>query len=181
MGKIIAVANQKGGVGKTTTCTSLCCALRNRGRRVLLCDADPQGNSTSGMGVEKTASPTIYDILINDESAEKCVVTTKYGDVIPSNKDLSGATVELVGAKKREFVLKTGCLWRYVRASMSVIGITPPVVDRGVSDHLLVDGGYVNNVPTGVMKQVREGNGVDCSCLIRACCSRRPCRSSIRL
>lgn len=80
-----------------------------------------------------------------------------------------------------EFVLKTGCLWRYVRASMSVIGITPPVVDRGVSDHLLVDGGYVNNVPTGVMKQVGEGNGVDCSCLIRACCSRRPCRSSIRL
>ena len=107
MGKIIAVANQKGGVGKPTTCTSLCCALRNRGRRVLLCDADPQGNSTSGMGVEKTASPNIYDILINDESAEKCVVTTKYGDVIPSNKDLSGATVELVGAKKREFVLKT--------------------------------------------------------------------------
>lgn len=79
-----------------------------------------------------------------------------------------------------EFVLKTGCLWRYVRASMSVIGITPPVVDRGVSDHLLVDGGYVNNVPTGVMKQVRDGNGVDCSCLIREFCSRRRCRSSIR-
>lgn len=79
-----------------------------------------------------------------------------------------------------EFVLKTGCLWRYVRASMSVIGITPPVVDRGVSDHLLVDGGYVNNVPTGVMKQVGDGNGVDCSCLTLACCSRRPCRSSTR-
>ena len=107
MAKIIAVANQKGGVGKTTTCTSLCCALKNRGRRVLLCDADPQGNSTSGMGVDKNASPNIYDILVNGESAENCIVKTKYGDVIPSNKELSGATIELVDAENREFVLKS--------------------------------------------------------------------------
>ena len=106
MGKIIAVANQKGGVGKTTTCTSLCCALKNRGRKVLLCDADPQGNSTSGMGVDKTTSPNVYDILVNGVSAADCIIQTKYGDVIPSNKELSGASVELVGAERREFVLK---------------------------------------------------------------------------
>ena len=61
MGKIIAVANQKGGVGKTTTCVNLTCALKKRGRRVLLVDCDPQGNSTSGMGVDKTATPNCYD------------------------------------------------------------------------------------------------------------------------
>ncbi|MGI6029197.1 MAG: ParA family protein [Candidatus Heteroscillospira sp.] len=107
MGKTIAIANQKGGVGKTTTCTSICCALKNRGRRVLLVDADPQGNCTSGMGVDKSASPNIYDILVNGAAATDCVVETKYGDVIPANKELSGATVELVGAEKREFVLKS--------------------------------------------------------------------------
>lgn len=106
MGKIIAVANQKGGVGKTTTCTSLCCAIKNRGRKVLLCDADPQGNCTSGMGVDKSISPNIYDILVNGVNAADCVVQTKFGDVIPANKELSGATVELVNAEKREFVLK---------------------------------------------------------------------------
>ena len=106
MGKIIAIANQKGGVGKTTTCTSLCCALKNRGRRVLLVDCDPQGNCTSGMGVDKSSKPNIYDILVNGEEAQSCVQQTKYGDVIPANKELSGATVELVGMDEREFVLK---------------------------------------------------------------------------
>ena len=65
MGKIIAVANQKGGVGKTTTCVNLTCALKKRGRRVLLIDCDPQGNSTSGMGVDKTVTPNCYDLLMN--------------------------------------------------------------------------------------------------------------------
>jgi len=106
MGKIIAIANQKGGVGKTTTCTSLCCALKNRGRRVLLVDCDPQGNCTSGMGVDKSSKPNIYDILVNGEEAQSCVQQTKYGDVIPANKELSGATVELVNMDEREFVLK---------------------------------------------------------------------------
>ena len=106
MGKIIAIANQKGGVGKTTTCTSLCCALKNRGRRVLLVDCDPQGNCTSGMGVDKSSKPNIYDILVNGEEAQSCVQQTKYGDVIPANKELSGATVELVGMDEREFMLK---------------------------------------------------------------------------
>ena len=106
MGKIIAIANQKGGVGKTTPCPSLCCALKNRGRKVLLVDADPQGNCTSGMGVDKSHKPNIYDILVNGEEAVGCVVETKYGDVIPANKELSGATIELVGMDKREYVLK---------------------------------------------------------------------------
>ena len=106
MGRIIAIANQKGGVGKTTTCVNLCCALHNRGKRILLCDADPQGNSTSGMGLNKSLSPNIYDVLINGVNAADAIVKSAYGDVIPSNKNLSGAIVELVGVYEREYVLK---------------------------------------------------------------------------
>ena len=106
MSKIVAIANQKGGVGKTTTCINLCCALKNRGYRVLICDIDPQGNSTSGLGVDKASEPNMYDVLINGEAAANAIVSTKYGDVLPSNKTLSGATVELVAAENREFILK---------------------------------------------------------------------------
>lgn len=106
MAKVIAVANQKGGVGKTTTCVNLCGALTKRGRRILLVDCDPQGNSTSGMGVSKDTMPNIYDILVRRENAADCVVKTEYGYVLPSNKELSGATIELVKAKEREYVLK---------------------------------------------------------------------------
>ncbi|HHT16870.1 MAG TPA: ParA family protein [Papillibacter sp.] len=107
MGKIIAVTNQKGGVGKTTTCVNLCCALRELGARVLLCDTDPQGNATSGMGIDKTTiTPNLYNVLVGDVPAEKAVVSTKYGDVIPSNAVLSGAGIELVNAENREFILK---------------------------------------------------------------------------
>jgi len=106
MGKVIAIANQKGGVGKTTTCINLCCALHNRGKRVLICDTDPQGNSTSGMGVDKSIRPNIYDVLINNEPIEKTIIETRYGDIIPANRILSGATVELVDMDRREFVMK---------------------------------------------------------------------------
>lgn len=106
MGKTVAICNQKGGVGKTTTCVNLCCALHNRGKRVLLFDTDPQGNSTSGIGADKNSAPNSYDILVGGELAKNAIIKTKYGDVIPANKELSGATVELVGMEAREFVLK---------------------------------------------------------------------------
>ena len=96
MARIIAVANQKGGVGKTTTCVNLAFALKKRGRKVLLVDCDAQGNATSGMGVDKSITPNMYSILSQGVSAEECIISTKYGDVIPTNKDLSGASVELV-------------------------------------------------------------------------------------
>ena len=107
MGKIIAVANQKGGVGKTTTCVNLTCALKKRGRRVLLVDCDPQGNSTSGMGVDKTATPNCYDMLMNGAAAADCIHSTKYGDVLPANMNLSGCSVELVSSEQREYIMKT--------------------------------------------------------------------------
>ena len=107
MGKIIAVTNQKGGVGKTTTCINLTCALHQMGKKVLLCDTDPQGNSTSGMGLNKsTVSPNIYDVLINGADAASAIVSTKFGDVLPSNRVLAGAGVELVTMPEREYRLR---------------------------------------------------------------------------
>ena len=106
MAKIVAVVNQKGGVGKTTTCVSLTAALTEKGKRVLLCDFDPQANSTSGMGVDKTVSAGIYDVLINGTDVEKAVVPTKWGDVLPSSKNLAGAGIEMIGLERREFLLK---------------------------------------------------------------------------
>ncbi len=108
MSKIIAVVNQKGGVGKTTTVVNLTAALAALGKRVLLCDFDPQANATSGIGVDKnTASPNIYDVLINGDEPARAVVRTKYGDVLPSNKALAGAGVEMIGIPDRERLLKT--------------------------------------------------------------------------
>ncbi len=106
MGKIIAVVNQKGGVGKTTTCVNLVCALREAGRRVLLCDFDPQGNSTSGMGADKNTAPGVYDVLTGGMDAARAVVRTPFGDLIPANKALSGAEVELAPMPEREFILR---------------------------------------------------------------------------
>ena len=107
MARIIAVVNQKGGVGKTTTTVNLTAALRALGKRVLLCDFDPQANATSGMGVDKnTASPNIYDVLINGADPARAVVSTKYGDVLPANKALAGAGIEMIGIDNREKLLK---------------------------------------------------------------------------
>ena len=106
LAKIIAIVNQKGGVGKTTTCVNLTAVLRERGKRVLLCDFDPQANSTSGMGVDKTVSKGIYEVLVSDVPAVDAVVHTKYGDVLPSNKALAGAGIELIGMDRREYLLK---------------------------------------------------------------------------
>lgn len=106
MAKIVTIVNQKGGVGKTTTCVSLTAALREMGQRVLLCDFDPQANATSGMGVDKSLSLGVYDVLLNDVEPEKRVVSTRYGDVLPSSKGLAGAGVELVSLADREHLLK---------------------------------------------------------------------------
>ena len=97
MGKIIAVVNQKGGVGKTTTAVNLTAALTELGKKILLCDFDPQANATSGMGLDKRKlSKSVYDVIINDIPAEEAIVKTVYGDVLPSASDLAGAAVELI-------------------------------------------------------------------------------------
>ena len=97
MGKIVAVVNQKGGVGKTTTAVNLTACLQEAGLKVLLCDFDPQANATSGIGVEKKKlRHSVYDVIINDVPVKDAIVSTKYGDVLPSAADLAGAGVELV-------------------------------------------------------------------------------------
>ncbi|MEI6132652.1 MAG: AAA family ATPase [Bacillota bacterium] len=109
MAKVIAVANQKGGVGKTTTAVNLSACLAYRGKKTLLIDADPQGNATSGLGFEKnTVSHSIYDAIINSTEIEKCILATEVEnlDLCPANIQLAGAEVELVSLISRETRLK---------------------------------------------------------------------------
>ena len=107
MGKIIAVVNQKGGVGKTTTAVNLTAALTELGAKVLLCDFDPQANASSGLGVDKRSlNKTVYDVIINDTPAAEAVVETKYGHVLPASADLAGAGVELLSVPEPNYRLK---------------------------------------------------------------------------
>ena len=107
MAKRIAIVNQKGGVGKTTTCVNLASALQRQGKRVLVCDFDPQANATSGLGVDKTtANPSIYEVLVEGVDCAKAIVSTSYCDVIPVNKSLAGAGIEMIGMADREHLLQ---------------------------------------------------------------------------
>ena len=107
MGKIIAVVNQKGGVGKTTTAVNLTAALTELGMKVLLCDFDPQANASSGLGVDKRKiKKSVYDTIINDTPTMEAIVHTKFGDVLPSAADLAGAGVELISVPEPNFRLK---------------------------------------------------------------------------
>ena len=109
MGKIIAITNQKGGVGKTTTSINVAACLADQGKKVLLVDMDPQGNATSGVGIIRNEiENTVYELLLgectSEECKEKCAV--KNLDVLPSNANLSGAEIDLIGMDDREFILK---------------------------------------------------------------------------
>ena len=104
--KPVAIVNQKGGVGKTTTAVNLTAALHSKGARVLLVDFDPQANATSGLGVSRHSKYTSYDVIINGGPAKDAIVHTDWGDVLPSSSALAGAGVELADMEQREFILK---------------------------------------------------------------------------
>jgi chromosome partitioning protein len=125
MGRIIAVVNQKGGVGKTTTAVNLTAALTELGLKCLLCDYDPQANATSGLGVDKRKIKySVYDVTINNVPAKDAVVHTKYGDVLPSSADLAGAAVELINTNNREQQLSIAL--QSLRSEYDVIFIDCP-------------------------------------------------------
>lgn len=114
MGRTIAIANQKGGVGKTTTSINLSAALAEKGKNVLVIDCDPQGNTTSGFGIEKNdLDNTIYELMLGECSVHDCIIKSEINNIsiIPSNVNLAAAEIELIGVEKKEFILKREIDW----------------------------------------------------------------------
>ena len=128
MGRIIAIANQKGGVGKTTTSINLSACIAAKGKKVLVIDIDPQGNTTSGYGIEKNElENTIYELILGDCSIENCILKEVYPNIsiLPSNVNLAAAEIELIGVEKKEYILKNEVDWVKDRYDFIIIDCPP--------------------------------------------------------
>ena len=146
MSTIIAVVNQKGGVGKTTTVVNLAAALTDMGLRVLVCDFDPQANATSGLGVDKRkVKHTSYSLIIEESTAQQAILHTEFADVIPSSADLAGAGVELISFDHRERQLRKAL--EPVREKYDVIFIDcPPSLEMLTLNGLIAADGILSPV-----------------------------------
>lgn len=128
MGRVIAIANQKGGVGKTTTTINLSACLAEKGKKILVIDTDPQGNTTSGFGLEKNdIENTIYELLLGEISIEESIIKNAVEgvDIIPSNVNLAAVEIELIGVDKKEFILRNEVEWVKDRYDFIIIDCPP--------------------------------------------------------